>query len=237
MRERVRQFLARLARLRENKALPFLAGAAVVFLALSIAVHSPGLLSVDRAITLTIQRSGNDAVTRVASAFTFLGNTTTLIIIGAFTVATFTLFRKPWAALLTAATLLSLPLNILLKGFVGRPRPTGDLVDVLLPAVGLSFPSGHAMASVAFFGFLALMAWVHLPRRKRRTFFVTAFLLIAVCISLSRIYVGAHWFSDVLGGWTAGSFFLLLLAEIYKVAANAELKPPPMSEAHAPARS
>src|SRR5437762_635231 len=83
---------------------------------------------------------------------------------------------------------------------VGRPRPSHDLVDVLLPALGLSFPSGHAMAAVMFYGFFALMAWVHHPQRKRRLFFVTAFVLIAVCISLSRIYVGAHWLSDVLGG-------------------------------------
>jgi undecaprenyl-diphosphatase len=237
MTERVRQFLARLARLRENKAIPFLLIAGTVFLALSLAAHSPGVLSADRAITRALQGMGNDLVARLASAFTFLGNTVTLIVVGAFAVATFALFRKPWAALLTAASLLSLPLNIVLKELVGRPRPTGDLVDVILPAVGLSFPSGHAMASVSFFGFLALMAWIHLPRRKRRTFFVSAFVLVAVCVSLSRVYVGAHWLSDVLGGWTAGSFFLLLLAELYKVAATAELKPTHLTNAHAPARS
>jgi len=227
MKQRIQAYLARLAWIRENRAIPFIAGLTVVFLALSLAIHSPALLEVDRAITRSIQSVRSPLLDRVAIAFTFLGNTWTLIAFGACCLTVFAWYAKPRTGLICASTLLALPLNVWIKSVADRPRPSGDLVDVVIPAIGLSYPSGHAMASVALFGFLSLLSWVHIQRRPVRTALATAFALFTVGISLSRVYLGAHWISDVVGGSTAGLILIFLFAEIYKYAAAAELAPQP----------
>lgn len=227
MRSSTRRFFEALAYVRENRAVHFLILLLVVFLLLTLAVlHIPALSALDREISRAFQRvSRADPFVALARLLTHLGDMRTLAILGAVAVAFFLLRARPWAALLTAVTLVGHPLNLLLKMPVGRDRPDDTIVAVLLPATGSSFPSGHAMASVMFFGFLALMAWVHLRRRKTRLLLVLAFAACPVLIGLSRIYVGGHWFSDVIGGWTAGLFFLFLIAEVYKSVGARELSP------------
>lgn len=225
MRERIQAFLARLAWVRENRAIPFIAGLTLLFLAISFAVHSPALLEVDRSITRGIQSLRNPFLDRLAVGLTFLGNTWTLIALGACCLAVFAWFSKPRTGLVCAAVLLALPLNLWIKSVVQRPRP--DLVDVILPVIGLSYPSGHAMASVAFFGFLSLLAWVHIQRRPVRTSLAITFALIGAGVSLSRVYVGAHWFSDIAGGITAGLILIFLFAELYRYVGTTELAPQP----------
>ncbi len=234
MRKRIQTLLARFAWIRENRAIPFIAGLTILFLALSLAIHSPALLEVDRAITYSIQSLRSPQLDRVAVALTFLGNTWTLIVLGACCLTVFAWYAKPRTGLICAAVLLALPLNVWIKSVTERPRPSGDLVDVVIPAIGLSYPSGHAMASVAFFGFLSLLSWVHIQRRPVRTFLASAFALIAVGISFSRVYLGAHWLSDVAGGSTAGLILIFLFAELYKYAATTELAPQPRVLAEVP---
>lgn len=69
------------------------------------------------------------------------------------------------------------------------------------------------------------MARVHLRRPKTRLLLALGFAVCPILIGLSRIYVGGHWFSDVIGGWTAGLFFLVLTAEAYKIVGARELAP------------
>lgn len=200
---------------------------AVMFLGLSLIVHANPVWPVDRSITLTIQSMRHPLLDALALGLTFLGNGLPLTIFAISAATIFFVWRWRWAALLTLITLLGLPVNMLLKEIVGRPRPAETMVDVLLPAIGLSFPSGHAMVPTMFYGFLALMCWVHFPDRRQRAAWTVFFAAIGLMVGLSRVYLGVHWFSDVVGGWTAGLFFLLILAEVYRLVANFELKPPP----------
>ena len=226
----------RYALLRERRAIAFVALLALTFLLLSFAVHTPQLLRMDRAVTLEVQDAGNDGLTRLARGFTFLGNIPVLIAV-ALAAAVFLLYeRRPRAALLSVATLLSLPLNYLIKELIGRPRPDGELINVLLPTVGLSFPSGHAMGSVMVYGFLAFLAWVHVAAPGPRRFWTVTLALVPLGVSLSRVYVGAHWLSDVIGGWVAGLGLVLLLAEIYQVSAKQELAPRTRAARHGETR-
>jgi undecaprenyl-diphosphatase len=108
--------------------------------------------------------------------------------------------RRLWAsaaAVLGSAALL----NIALKHLFARPRPD---VARLVAVRGYSFPSGHSMISCAFCGFLAYMCVRLLPRPHGR---IAAALLAALVllIGLSRVYLGAHYFSDVICGLLAGA--------------------------------
>lgn len=91
-----------------------------------------------------------------------------------------------------------------LKLVFGRARP--DLADRLVAAGGYSFPSGHATQSAAIWGTLALLVASQLPRH-RRVVWATG-TAVAVAVGASRIYLGVHWFTDVIAGWTLGATFV-----------------------------
>lgn len=94
-------------------------------------------------------------------------------------------------------------LNVLLKSSTERPRP--GVFEPLVRATGFSFPSGHSMGSMLFFGSLSYVLAVTLEtHRGWRVLAVAGCLLCAVAIGLSRVYLGVHYLSDVAGGFSAG---------------------------------
>ncbi len=107
-------------------------------------------------------------------------------------------------------------LNVGLKLLVDRPRPNASLVEVLQHATGDSFPSGHVMAYLAFWGLL--FSFTIILFRPWRWWRVTLLVVSALFIALvgpSRIYLGAHWASDVLGSYLIGGVLLGITLWIY----------------------
>jgi undecaprenyl-diphosphatase len=215
-----------LARVRQHRAVAFLVVLTALFLGLSLLAHDPRLAEEDRHVTLWLQAFRTPALDRVAVAVTHLGDFGWLAAVTAGMAALLLCAGRRWAALLGVGTLLVFPLNSMLKEWVDRPRPGADVVEVLLPALGLSFPSGHAMSAAVVYGFLGLMAWLHLARPVARWLGLLASAFLAALVGLSRVYLGVHWFSDVLGGWTAGLLLLLLLAMLYRRLTRPEPRPP-----------
>ena len=114
---------------------------------------------------------------------------------------------KQEAALTVAAGLSSL-LSSAFKFAVDRPRPTPDLVQVWVVEHESGFPSGHAFYAMVFLGLVAYFAFIYLRRPGLRTLIVVSLLILIVLIGASRVYLGAHWPSDVLGGYVTGATFL-----------------------------
>lgn len=102
----------------------------------------------------------------------------------------------------------------LAKLIVGRPRPSPDLISVFRALGSKSFPSGHATFFTAFFGFLGFLAF-SLPGRisSARIAAAAACGLMIALVGVSRVYLGEHWPSDVLGGYLLGSAWLALSIE------------------------
>jgi membrane-associated phospholipid phosphatase len=110
---------------------------------------------------------------------------------------------------------MSATFNQMLKVASARPRPTSELVNIVSVVQHNSFPSGHTVFFVVFFGFLLFLTYVlRVPKLPRRIllFIFSAFILL---IGVSRIYLGAHWFSDILGGYLIGSLWLMLITTSY----------------------
>ena len=103
-----------------------------------------------------------------------------------------------------------------LKMFIGRPRPTPDLVNVTGVFRFESFPSGHVVFFVEFFGLLFFFAYVLLKRGLLRRAALLATGLLVALVGASRIYLGAHWPSDVVGAYLAGGIWLMLMIETYR---------------------
>lgn len=114
--------------------------------------------------------------------------------------------RKKWLeAVASYVCLLSAWLLMdCLKIVFARPRPMGEVFTV---ATGFSFPSGHAMISMAYYGFLAILLLTQYKSRWNRIFAVGLLGLI-ICIGFSRIYLNVHYFSDVMMGYVLGLLVL-----------------------------
>ncbi len=118
-------------------------------------------------------------------------------------------------------------LNLVIKLVVARPRPTTRLVDVIEYARGLSFPSGHVMSYVALWGLLFSFGIILFRGNYWwRTALLIVSALFVVLVGPSRIYLGDHWASDVLGGYLIGGVLLgLALFLFLKLKALGILEP------------
>jgi len=119
-------------------------------------------------------------------------------------------------ALFTLFTTLSGVVSTLTKMLINRPRPSKDLVRIIEIARQQSFPSGHTLFYTVFFGFLIIVMGnlksINYYLRMGVASLSAAMILL---IPFSRIYLGAHWFTDVLGGAMLGMLCLLILGYLY----------------------
>lgn len=171
--------------------------------------------SVDRAILLWFRTPGDLALPigpawlhESARDITALGGFTvlTLVTIGA-TLALLAAGRRRQALVFAATVILAQLASGVLKSLNGRPRPA--LVPHLDAVMSSSFPSGHAMMSPAvYFTLIAILAAGSFGRSLRFLMIASAVLLV-IAIGVSRVYLGVHWPTDVLAGWTLGSAIAL----------------------------
>ena len=123
-------------------------------------------------------------------------------------------WRRRWLpAILPALALAGAAAwSLLIKALVGRPRPPA--IDWLSHVDGWSYPSQHATQALATWGMLALMVAAGRPLRTR-VLLVTGAALIALVVGLTRLYLAAHWLTDVLGGWALAGVWDSLLIIFY----------------------
>jgi undecaprenyl-diphosphatase len=115
------------------------------------------------------------------------------------------------AAIWLVAALVASLLNRGVKFLVDRPRPAGHLVEVSEKTSSAAFPSGHVTAAILVYGFIFYLAGLLIPVRLLRFLVQASCLVVIVLTALQRVYVGAHWSSDVLGGVLFGGLLLSLL--------------------------
>jgi membrane-associated phospholipid phosphatase len=109
-----------------------------------------------------------------------------------------------------------------IKFIVGRSRPTPDLVEVYDHPVGRSFPSGHVTSYMALYGFIFyLVCKLMRPSMLRSALLILCGAMLAL-VGVSRVYLGAHWTSDVFAGYCFGFFWLALTIYIYRRRKDAE---------------
>jgi len=115
-----------------------------------------------------------------------------------------------------AGTGLGWAVTQLLKYVIARPRPTDELVNVAGKFHFESFPSGHVTFFVEFFGFLLFLAFVLVKRGALRAVLIALPAILIILVGFSRVYLGAHWPSDVVGAYLTGGIWLMLMIEAYR---------------------
>jgi len=201
--------------------------AAAVFAVLLILVRlrwAP-LESVDRGAAARINHlvAGNNALVTVVKAVTWLGSDGVLwTVVGV--AAVILAIRKRWrlAAYLLVTAAGALVLDPVLKSLVGRLRPV--VAHPIAYGTGDSFPSGHSLGSIVCYGAI-LLVFLPAVRGRWRVTFVTVTVTLIALIGISRILLGVHYLSDVIGGWAIGITWLGITAFAFEATRHASGRP------------
>ncbi|MFW6125077.1 MAG: phosphatase PAP2 family protein [Pirellulales bacterium] len=200
------------------------------FAALALAIDADGPLPIDRAILNPIPRLGGVfGATPVDAASGVLGLVRRGDYLGALLAIVSSVGDSPagalallvpvlaflyWAGYRSASIALGLAdvtsavANFSLKGAIGRPRPAPNDDWVQVPQSEFAFPSGHTVHYTVLFGFLALWAWKCMQPGWKRHAVVAVCLSMLVLVGPSRLYLAAHWPTDVVGGYLLGYVWL-----------------------------
>ena len=189
-----------------------------LFTLLAVWVAYNPVLAIDVTITRAFQENQSPWLRYTMIAASFIGNVSALslglIVLAA--VLFWMVDLRLEAIMVVVVSATSALLNWLIKLVVARPRPSASLVEIIQATSGQSFPSGHVMSYVAFWGLLFSLG-VILFRGKRwwRTAWLIISALLVVLVGPSRIYLGDHWATDVLGAYLIGGLLLSLSLWIY----------------------
>ena len=184
-----------------------------------------------------LQTHVSDENNQVMLFFTFLGKHEFLIPANLVLIAYFLFVKKHrWYSIkVPAIALSSLALMFGLKHLFDRNRP---LIPLLEEARGLSFPSGHALMSVTFYGLLIYIVFKGFKNKPLKWTLITLLLLLILIIGFSRIYLRVHYASDVIAGFCVGLLWLVIcvwvlnrLEQFSKKEVNPVVKQPAVEEA------
>lgn len=146
----------------------------------------------------------SDFATPIAKVMTRLGGATVLITL---TILFLIIIRNKKIGISIATNLIIITiLNVLLKNIVQRPRPTEFR---MIYETGYSFPSGHSMVSMAFYGYLIYLIYQNLKNKTVKWGLIGLLSVLIVTIGTSRIYLGVHYTSDVLAGFILSISYLI----------------------------
>jgi undecaprenyl-diphosphatase len=170
----------------------------------------------DEKLLLSMRQPGNPAeplgpewVDELSRDLTSLGSGSVLVLL-TLSAAVFLALqgKRRTMVLILVAVFGGMILSMVLKNLYDRPRP--ELIDREALPLSMSFPSGHSMAAaITYLTLGALLARVQ-PKRRLKVFLLFLSFLITILVGLTRIYLGVHWPTDVLAGWTAGAGWALL---------------------------
>ena len=197
--------------LKDNKRYVVLAVSIVAFLAVLLEVRSDDILRLDTtAYSFFVLKLRRPWITSIMEGFSSLSSPIVIAVMFLMVVA-FAPGRRP--GMCAALNLVCVVfINQVLKNIVQRPRPDGFR---LISEVGYSFPSGHSMVSMAFYGLCAWMVWTYERDRIIRWICCLSFATIVVVVGMSRVYLGVHYASDVLAGFCVSLAWLAVYTKIF----------------------
>ncbi len=173
--------------------------------------------AIDNKINLTFSSLKNNFLISISKAIAWIFEPVIVIIYAL--IISLMLFIKKYkkdSAIFGVSVLAGGGFIYLVKEIVQRTRPENALVL----ETNSSFPSGHALISVVFFGFFIYFASKYIQCKSLKTAISVSLILLMFIVGLSRLVLSVHWFSDVLGGWFLGLFLFLGFQAIANIISN-----------------
>ncbi|MGG4102947.1 phosphatase PAP2 family protein [Paenibacillus lautus] len=185
------------------------------FVTLAALVKRQGLETFDMAVITTVQAWEQPLITDIAIGLSFIGSIGPVIMLCLIVIAVlyWVLGHRVEILLLIVVVFGSSILNVLLKWVFQRARPD---IHRLIEITGYSYPSGHSMAAFSFYSVLAYLLWRHIDNRAGRGTLISISVVMILGIGLSRVYLGVHYPSDILGGYLAACAWLGFLVRSYE---------------------
>ncbi len=183
----------------------------IIFIILSILVLSKKDIAIDALVYNKISSLIKNNLTNNIKLLTYLGSGVVVIGITVFVIIFFK--NKKYGLFLSIDLALITIIQIILKNIFTRSRP---LDIVLIKEKGYSFPSGHSLTSMAFYGLIIYLIYNSKLKRQEKIIYITLFSIFILIVGLSRIYLGVHFFTDVVGGFTFSICFLIIYTSIIK---------------------
>ncbi|MEA5075400.1 MAG: phosphatase PAP2 family protein [Coriobacteriia bacterium] len=182
------------------------------FVALGLAlVFAPAFVRLDMSVSEAIRTVSWPWLDPVARFATWVGDFWPMAILTTATgLGLWVRGRRTSAATLVLTVALGSLLGAGLKLLFGRVRPALEVARIALPE-SYSFPSGHALSSVLFFGSVAFLIMLHVKSLKRAMVGAGACTMAAFAIAIARVYLGVHYFGDVVGSWLLGFGLLAVM--------------------------
>lgn len=191
--------------------------ALVLFIALALLARMVDYFPIDVTITQSLQTIEQRWFDLLMKAVSWPGRAGQSFVVTSILVILIYWVGFRWEAAVAALTSVIVAiLNVLLKILIQRPRPPADIVDVLRDLSTFSFPSGHVMFYTAFYGFLLYLSFSLLRRLWLRMTLIIIFGGLVLLVGPSRIYLGVHWPSDVLGAYILGGLSLFAAIQFYQ---------------------
>ncbi|MFX0540471.1 phosphatase PAP2 family protein [Roseovarius sp. S4756] len=198
-------------------AIGVIAGGLWAFIALSDEMMEGDLHRFDEAVLMALRMPGDPTnaiggpqVEVAMRDLTALGGVTVLTFISLSVLAYMLLLRQRSSAIFLAVAISGgLVLSNLAKYAFSRPRP--DLVPHGVDAVTASFPSGHSMMAAVTYLTLAVMLARTATQVRTRVFYIAVASILTLLVGVSRVYLGVHWPSDILAGWSLGAAWAIMV--------------------------
>ncbi len=188
----------------------------LLFVVFSLIASSNPYFKIDLIISRLIQNINSSVFSDVMWFVSSIGNQPYMIIIVGLISFIYYVnkFKKEAviSSLIAAGSALS---GSLIKVIIGRPRPEANLINVSVWLSDKSFPSNHVAVFTSFFGFILYLVLLKTKYIAKKSLLSVFLIILIMAMGISRIYLGAHWASDVLGGYLLGILWLMLAIKLY----------------------
>lgn len=188
---------------------------AFIFLFLAIKVKTSGNFQVDYNLIDFSIKIRNKPLTNTLKILTHLGSMITVAVLA---VVMAVVCKPIWVKIFSVVNVGVVAVFCwVVKHIVERPRPEGV---ALIVETGFSFPSAHTMGSVVFYGFLIFLLWKYLKNKPLNITLTVLLPILVLVIGYSRIYLGVHYFTDVLVGFVSGIAYLTVAIFMFELLEN-----------------
>ena len=189
-------------------------GFGITFVYFASSIGNQSITRFDTSIIGVVQGWEKPWLTTVLKGFTWVGSgfgVTPISMIG-FIVLYYVIRRRQQAFFLIITVAGSIILNFVLKHYFIRERPE---IHRIMDAKGYSFPSGHAMMAMALYAIIVFFFWHHVKTTGNRIILVLFAAFMIIIIGMSRIYLGVHYPSDIIGGYAASGLWVMIMIMVY----------------------